>query len=203
MVTRYEYKEYILNKVQKELNINTATPKEISAFKAHERDVTKVHCIMLVTMTAELQKSYEDYYPYEMSQDLMDRYHQITRWDRYEIITSMIMTKMRDGESVTAHLQKMQRYVDRLQKFNVNFNEELAIDIILQSLPPFYNQFRMTYHMNKEEVMLSKLQGLLRTAESNLKDKSIASTPTAAPVMAIGQGEGKKRKDHSKSHHKG
>ena len=50
-------------------------------------------------------------------------------------------------------------------------------------------------------MTFSKLQGLLRTAESNLKDKSVASTstPAAAPILAIGQGKGKKRKAPSKS----
>ncbi|CAH1421238.1 unnamed protein product [Lactuca virosa] len=58
----------------------------------------------------------------------------------------------------------------------------------------------MTYHMNKEEVTLSKLQGLLKTAESGLKGKSVVTTPTptATPVLAIGQGKGKKRKTPSK-----
>ncbi|CAH1452842.1 unnamed protein product [Lactuca virosa] len=57
----------------------------------------------------------------------------------------------------------------------------------------------MTYHMNKEEVTLSKLQGLLKTAESGLKSKSVATpTPTTTPVLAIGQGKGKKRKHPSK-----
>ena len=81
----------------------------------------------------------------------------------------------------------MQRYVDRLCKLNVDFGEDLAIDMVLHSLPPCYNQFRMTYHMNKEEVTLSKLQGLLRVSESNLKDKSVAPTPNppVAHVLAI------------------
>ena len=83
----------------------------------------------------------------------------------------MIMTKMKDGESITTHLQKMQRFLDCLLKLNVNFDKELAIDIILHSLPPCYDQFRMTYHMKKEEVTLSKLQDLLRTAKSNLRGK--------------------------------
>ena len=58
--------------------------------------------------------------------------------------------------------------------------------------------------MNKEEVTLSKLQGLLRVAESNFKDKSVAPTPNppAAPVLAIGQGRGKKRKASSKNYRK-
>ena len=90
--------------------------------------------------------------------------------------------------------------MDRLQKLNVNFPEELAIDIILHSLPSYDDEFRMTYHMNKEEVTLSKLQGLLMTAESGLKGKSVVTTPTpiATPVLASRQGKGKKRKTRSK-----
>nr|KAJ0212110.1 hypothetical protein LSAT_V11C400165970 [Lactuca sativa] len=171
-----------------------------SLMNAHERDATKVACIMLATMTAELQKSNEKYYPFEMHHDLMDRYHQIARQERYEIISSMITTRMKDCEPVTGHKKKMQRYVDRLLKLNVNFRKELAIDIILHSLPSCYDQFRMTYHMNKEEVTLSKLQGLLKTTESGLKGKLVVTTPTstAGLVLAIGQGKGKKRKSPSK-----
>ncbi|XP_052625498.1 retrovirus-related Pol polyprotein from transposon TNT 1-94 isoform X1 [Lactuca sativa] len=158
---------------------------------------------MLATMNLELQKSYEDMYPYEIHHDLLDMYHQSARQERYEIITNMITAKMLSGESLTSHLQITQRYVGRLLKLNVKFEEDLAIDITLHSLPSCYNQFKMTYHMNKEEVSLSKLQGLLRTAESNLKDKYVASSPAvAALVMAIGQGKGKKRRAPCKSHHK-
>ena len=64
MVTRYEDKEYVLDKKVKDIGTNTATPIETVAYEAHERDATKVPCIMLTTMTAELQKYYEDYYPY-------------------------------------------------------------------------------------------------------------------------------------------
>ncbi|CAH1435647.1 unnamed protein product [Lactuca virosa] len=200
MVTRYEDKEYVLDKELKELDETTATPEEVAEYMTHERDATKVACIMMATMTAELQKSYEDYYPFEMHQDLMEMYHQSARQERYEIISSMITTRMKDGEPITGHMQKMQRYVDRLLKLNVNFPEELAIDIILHSLPSCYDQFHMTYHMNKEEVTLSELQGLLKTAESGLKGKSVVTTPTptATPVLAIGQGKGKKRKTRSK-----
>ncbi|CAH1436469.1 unnamed protein product [Lactuca virosa] len=202
MVTRYEYKEYVIDKEQKEIDESTATPQEIADFRTHERDATKVACIMMATMTAELQKSYEDYYPFEMHQDMMERYHQSARQERYEIISSMITTRMKDGESITSHMQKMQRYVDHLLKLNVNFPEELAIDIILHSLPSCYDQFRMTYHMNKVEVTLSKLQGLLKTAETGLKGKLVVTiptpTPNSTPVLAIGKGRGKKRKSPSK-----
>ena len=75
MITHYENKEYVLDKELKVINESTATPEEVTEYIPHERDATKVSCIMLATMTLELQKSYEDFYPYEMHLYLMDRYH--------------------------------------------------------------------------------------------------------------------------------
>ena len=49
MITRYEDKEYVLDKELKEIDESTATPQEIADFEAHERDATKVACIMMAT----------------------------------------------------------------------------------------------------------------------------------------------------------
>ena len=48
-------------------------------------------------------------------------------------------------------------------------NADLAIDVILQSLPPSYKQFIMNFHMNSMEKTLSKLHGMLKTAEESIK----------------------------------
>ena len=72
MVTRYEDKEYVLDKELKEIDEATATPEEVAEYRIHEKDTTKVSCIMLATMTTELQKSYEDYYTFEMHQNLIE-----------------------------------------------------------------------------------------------------------------------------------
>lgn len=79
----------------------------------------------------------------------MERYHQSARQEKYEIISSMVTARMKDGEPITSHLQKTQRFMDRLLKLNVDFPEDMTIDIILHSLPHSYDQFRMSYHMNK------------------------------------------------------
>ena len=110
---------------------------------------------MVATMTPELQRFYEDYWLYEMNKNLMEKYHQRARQERYEVVKSLITSKMKDGESVTIHLQHMQRYVNRLLKLNVNFDEELAIDIVLNSFPRYDDQFIMTYHLNSQETMLT------------------------------------------------
>ena len=54
MVTRYEVKEYVLDKELKEIDEATATPEEVAEYKTHEKDATKVSCIMLATMKTEI-----------------------------------------------------------------------------------------------------------------------------------------------------
>ena len=54
MDLRYVDKEYILYKEIKEIDEQTSTPEQIEEYRVHERDTTKVSCIMIATMTAEL-----------------------------------------------------------------------------------------------------------------------------------------------------
>ena len=75
MVTRCEDKEYALEKKLKEIDESSATPEEIAEYRTRDKVATNMSCIMLATITVELQKSYEDYYPCKMHQDLMGRYH--------------------------------------------------------------------------------------------------------------------------------
>ena len=128
-----------------------------------------------------------------MNKDLVEKYHQWARQEKYEVVKSLITSKMKDGESVSSHVQRIQWCVERLLKLNVNFYEELDIDIVLHSLPSCYDQFILTYHLNNQETTLAQLQNLLQSVEVLIKGKSVDSTPAAAHVLVIRQGKGKKR----------
>ena len=119
------------------------------------------------------------------------------------MINFLIASKMKEGKSVSSHVRRRQRYVDRLIKLNLNFDEELAIYIVLNSFPSCYDQFILTYYLNNNETTLSQFHNLLRTTKVGMKGKSIASTSVIAPVLAIGQGKGKKRKGPPKQNWKG
>ncbi|KAD3641221.1 hypothetical protein E3N88_30445 [Mikania micrantha] len=84
MALRFEDKEYVLDKELIEIDEERATPEELAAYKKHYMDATKVACIMVATMTPELQKFYEDYWPYEMNKDLMEKYHKRARQEKSE-----------------------------------------------------------------------------------------------------------------------
>ncbi|KAI3700614.1 hypothetical protein L2E82_45250 [Cichorium intybus] len=177
MALRFEDREYVLEKELIEVDPDTATPEEYASYKKHYGNATKVACIMVATMVLELQRFYKDYWPYEMNKDLAEKF-----------------------QSVCTHVQRMQRYVERLQKLNMQIDEELPIDMVLNSLLSCYDQFILAYHLNTQTT-LAELHNMLQIAEDRLKGKGIPFAK--APAIAIGQGRGKKRKGPPKQNWKG
>ncbi|XP_023763647.1 uncharacterized protein LOC111912145 [Lactuca sativa] len=157
---------------------------------------------MVATMTPKLQKFDEDYWPHEMNKDLIEKYHKQACQAKFEVVKSLMACKMKHGEFVYGRVQRMQWYIERLVRLNVDFDEELAIYIVLNSLPSCYDQFISTYHLNNSEITLAQLHNLLQTVEARMKRKCIASTPASAPILAIGKGKGKKRIDPPKKNWK-
>ncbi|KAI3723297.1 hypothetical protein L2E82_34775 [Cichorium intybus] len=192
MALRYENKEYVLETELVDVDPETATPEEIASYQKHSDDATKVACIMIATMNPELQRIYEDYWPYEMHRELAEKFRKQERIERCEVVKDFTNSKPKDGESICAHVQRMQGYVERLRKLAMPVPEELAVDIVLNSLPSSYDQFRLAYHLNNNQANLTELHRMLRVAEDGMKGKSVPSVNQ--PVLAIGSGKGKKRK---------
>ena len=203
LALRYEDKEYVLDKEFKELDEATLSPEEYAEYKKHYEDATKVACIMVATMTPELQRFYEDYWPYEMNKDLKEKFRKRARQEKYEVVKALMACKLRDGESMCNHVQRMQRYVERLKRLNVVIDDEFAIDIVLNSLPSSYDQFILTYHLNNTKTTLAELHNSLLTAEAGMKGKGTSLGSGSTAVLAIGQGKGKKRKGPTKQNWKG
>lgn len=70
MTIRYKNKEYVLDNVTIEIDELITTHEELALHKQHVDDAMKVACIMIATMVPDLQKSYEDYWSYEINQTL-------------------------------------------------------------------------------------------------------------------------------------
>ncbi|KAK8565435.1 hypothetical protein V6N12_058997 [Hibiscus sabdariffa] len=70
IVFKQESKEYVIEEhVPKKPGAN-APRADKDKFKKHMDDMLYVRCLMLATMTPELQKQYEDMVAYEMIQNL-------------------------------------------------------------------------------------------------------------------------------------
>ncbi|KAL4342576.1 hypothetical protein GQ457_08G026360 [Hibiscus cannabinus] len=77
-----------------------------------------------------------------------------------------------------------------LEKLGFALNDELAIDVVLQSLPDSFSQFILNFNMNEIEKTLPQLLGMLRTAEGNMKKGGSKSVLMVRE--AKGKGKGKK-----------
>ncbi|KAK8610011.1 hypothetical protein V6N13_026555 [Hibiscus sabdariffa] len=92
------------------------------------------------------------------------------------------------GTPVGAHVMKMMGYVQMLEKLGFPLKNELAIDLILQSLPGSFKQFVLNFNMNEINKTLPQLLGMLRTAESDIKKDGSKS------ILLVREAKGKGKK---------
>ncbi|KAL0325224.1 UNVERIFIED_CONTAM: hypothetical protein Sradi_5091700 [Sesamum radiatum] len=129
---------------------------------------------------------------------------------------------MIEGSSVREHGVMMLSLVEKLKDLQANFEkEETYVDMILQSLPPSYDQFIINYNMNGlekslhelinmlvqykatieksepsilvGEVSTTKAKGKVAEREKRKKDEmsSTAASTLSVPVTPLGGGKGK------------
>ena len=107
---------------------------------------------------------------------------------------------MAEGTSVREHCLKTISNLNTLEVLGANIDGESQVDMIFQSLPESFKEFRLNYNMNKKIYSLSELmnklvaaKGILGTSNINA---NIAEASTFQPKLK-GKGE-KKKKDFTK-----
>ncbi|KAK8597244.1 hypothetical protein V6N13_001885 [Hibiscus sabdariffa] len=109
-------KEYVIEEhVPNEPGAN-APRADKEKFKKHMDDMVDVRCLMLATMTPELQKQHEEMVAYEMIHNLKEIYEGQARQERYETSKALFQCKMSEGSPVGAHVIKMMGYIQTLEK---------------------------------------------------------------------------------------
>ncbi|KAK8597114.1 hypothetical protein V6N12_065590 [Hibiscus sabdariffa] len=114
IVLKQERKEYVIEEpVPNDPGANASRANK-DKFKKHMDDMVDGGCLMLATMTHELQKQHEDMVAYEMIQNLKEIYEGHTRQERYETSKALFQCKMSEGSLVGAHVIKMMGYIQAL-----------------------------------------------------------------------------------------
>ncbi|KAK9125081.1 hypothetical protein Scep_013927 [Stephania cephalantha] len=155
IVLKHERKLYVLDAPIPEDPPANATKVVKDAHNKHINDSTDVACIMLATMVPELQKDMKLMEAYDMAIMLKEMFQQQARQERFETVKNLHSCKMTEGASVSPHVLKMKGYVDQLDRLGFPISQELATDLILNSLPESYSQFVMNYNMNNMEKSIS------------------------------------------------
>ena len=116
-----------------------ASTAQREAFEKKKNDSNDVTCLMLATMSPELQKQFVDMEAYEIMTHLKEMFQEQTRHERF--VTTKVLTscKMAAGTSVSAHVLKMKGYIDTIEKLDMPLRKKLATDLILGSLSKSYD----------------------------------------------------------------
>ena len=92
-------------------------------------------------MEYELHKQMVDMEAFTMIARLKEMFQEQARIERFATIKALLSCKMVVGSSVSPHVLQMKGYLDHLEKLGLPISQELANDIILQTLPDAYDGF--------------------------------------------------------------
>lgn len=169
IVLRQEKKEYVLEQPYPDDLPDGSTAAERRVYEKHCNDSLDVSCLMLATMSSDLQKQYEHTDAHTMIEGLRGMFQNQARTERFNISKSLFACKLPEGSPVSPHVIKMIGYIETLDRLGSELHHDLATDVILQSLPASYEPFIMNFQMNGLEKTLSELHGMLKTAEESIK----------------------------------
>ena len=116
---------------------------------------------------------------------LKEIFQEKARIERFSTIKALLSCKLTAGSSVAPHVLKMKGHLEDLERLGLKIEQNLAIDIILQSLPEPYDGFVMNYNIHGMNKTVFELHGMLKTTEKNIK--------TTKDVLMVNKGKGMKR----------
>ena len=169
IVLSQERISYILDTPTLEPLREDASQEDKTTYNTWQNDSLTVKCIMLASMTNELQRQHDSMDTNSILLNLKELYGEHSRTARYEISKQLFRARMTEGTSVQDHVLKVIDLITRLGQLGFVMDGELNQDLILQSLPESFSQFVLNYHLNKLNTSLPELLNMLKIAESHLK----------------------------------
>ncbi|KAJ9566571.1 hypothetical protein OSB04_002537 [Centaurea solstitialis] len=194
IVLRHERKWYVLEEPLRESPPANAPAAAKNAHKKHSDDLLDVGCLMLATMSPDLQTGLINTNAYDMIRQLRDMFQTQARTERYDATKAFNECKMTKGTSVSDHVMKMKRHMDHLERLGHPVPLQLATDTILNSLSEDYKPFVINYNMNNMVKTIAELHSMLKTAELNMGAKN-----KTKDVLMVRDGGVKKKHGHGET----
>ncbi|VFQ73001.1 unnamed protein product [Cuscuta campestris] len=134
IVLRLEKKEYVLERAIPPVPAANASRAIKDTYEKHVDDDNQVACLMLATMTSDLQKHHESMKAYDMIIHLRQLYQGQARHERFQISKALFSCKLSVGNPVGPHVLKMIGYVQTLEKLGFELRTELMLQTAEESL---------------------------------------------------------------------
>ncbi|GJU38630.1 zinc finger, CCHC-type containing protein, partial [Tanacetum coccineum] len=192
IVLKYEKKmKFVEQPIRPAPNPEIADPDTIDKYYMSVNLKEEVACLMLSSMSLDLQRTLKKYNAFDMMKELKTMFEEQAKQELFKIVKAFHACKQEDGQSVSSYLLKMKSYLDTLERLGYAMPKELGMSLILNSLNKDYDQFVQNYNMHSMGKTLAELHAMLKIHEKGISKK--AKTPV---VLAIR--EGKIQKDKKK-----
>ena len=172
------------------------TDDETKAYDKWVKADEMARCYILASMANVLQHQHQSMTSaYDMLESLKEMFGEQNRAAKQTAMKALLTTKMAEGSSVREHILKMMSLLNELEILGAVIDKESQVEMVLQTLPDSFQQFRLNYNMNKMDLSLAKLLNELQAAESIIKHQA----PPAAfmvdkPSSSTSKPKGDKKK---------
>ena len=170
IVLDYEKIKFILDTPKPtipEVGANDITKTEHATW---ENANTSLRCYILASVVGHLRQQITPLdNGVEMLQTSEGMFAKSTASERKAAITDLINTRMTGGR-VKDHCLAMISHISQAKVMGAKLQKEMKIDLILQSLPKHFNQFKVNYNMHKMDLTLVQLMHELESVEQSLKE---------------------------------
>ncbi|GJV66793.1 zinc finger, CCHC-type containing protein [Tanacetum coccineum] len=155
IVLKYEKKmKFMEQRVRPAPDPETANPDTIDKYYEIVNLEQEVACLMLSSMSPDLQRTLEKYNAFDMVKELKTMFEEQAKKELFEIVKALHACKQEEGQSVSSYLLKMKSYLDTLE--------------------------RLGYAMPYELVMIAELHAMLKLHEKGILKK--AETPVVLAI---------------------
>lgn len=155
-------------------------------------------CYILASISNILQTKHQNLETAtEIIDSLQQMFGQSTRSARQAALKGIMNSKMGKGTRVRDHVLKMMDYLNEAEIQGAQIDDNSKIDMVLESLPETFKEFKVNYNMNKRNMTLTELMNELHSAEEIYRaEKSLGSINITEKSSSSGpkpKGKGKKK----------
>ncbi|XP_019057733.1 PREDICTED: coiled-coil domain-containing protein 103-like [Tarenaya hassleriana] len=111
-----EKKMYILEGALPTEHPTNAARAVRDAWLKHQNDDLEVSCLMLGTISPELQRQFEGVNAFGLLEQLKIMFQEHARVEKYNTLKNLLACRMTTGQSVSAHVLKMKGHLEELER---------------------------------------------------------------------------------------
>jgi hypothetical protein len=198
IVLTAEGHKYVLAEACPDVPAEDASEDDKQRFNRWRKSDEMAKCYILASVANVIQHQLQEIdHASAMMTILREMFGEQSRAAKADTMRSLLSTKMAEGTPVREHCLSMIAMLNTLEVLGAEIDGESQVDMILQSLPSSFNQFRLNVSMSKKDYTLAELMNELIAAESILKNKTSAFIAHASNPKPKGKWKKKQFKQAS------